>query len=135
MPSASAFLRLEHALRFAFRAADRRFLVRFGGEDHRFLVAFGEEDGALLLPFGEQDLFALLALGAHLAFHRVLDVFRREDVLHFDAGDLDAPGVGGRVEDDADLVVDDVAGGQGFVEVEARRSRCGGSSPSRARWP
>jgi len=48
----------------------------------------------------------------------VLDLLGREDVLQLHAVDLDAPGVGGLVENRAHLGVDDIAAGQALIELE-----------------
>ena len=71
----------------------------------------------LEFAIGVDDLGAPLALGLGLlrdrAHHRRVDV----DVLDFDARDLDAPGVGGGIENLLDVDVELVALGQHLVEL------------------
>jgi hypothetical protein len=63
------------------------------------------------------DWRAFLALGLHLARHRVDEILRRLDVFDLDARDLDAPGLGGRVDDIEQAGVDLVAMRQQLIEV------------------
>ncbi len=93
------------------------FLAAFGGQHHGLLLAFGLQDGGLPMAFGLQDLGALVAFGLHLAGHAVDQVARRRDVLDLDARDLDAPGLGGGVDDLQQARVDLIAVGQQLVEV------------------
>ena len=103
-------------------------LARFGVAEGGFAAAFGLQDLALLLTlgtqdfggagtFGIEDVGALFAFGLHLAAHGADDVGGRADVLEFDAGDLDAPGVGRLIDHGQEAGVDLVALGQSFVEV------------------
>ena len=125
----SGLLHGEDGLGFALGLEDRGLLFGLGLEDAGFLLGAGAEDGGFLFALCNQDRGVLLALGLedgltavtlglHLLLHGVLDVSRRQDVLELHAGDLDAPGVGRLVEDGAHLGVDDVAGGQGLVELQ-----------------
>src|SRR6267378_148161 len=83
---------------------------------HR-LSALREHGGGLQLAFGVDHLGAPLALGLGLArngaHHRLVQV----DVLDLDVGDLDAPGVGLRVEDSLDVEIELLALGQQLVEL------------------
>jgi hypothetical protein len=58
------------------RAQDGGFLLALRLADLRFAVPLGFEDGSALGRFGVGDGGAALALGAHLQFHRLLDVAR-----------------------------------------------------------
>src|SRR5579884_3653253 len=73
--------------------------------------------GRLLLGFRADDAGTAVAFGLGLpgdgADHALVDV----DVLDLDIGDLDAPGVGLRVEDLLDVVVELVALGEHLVEL------------------
>ena len=88
-----------------------------GLQDLGLLLALGAQDFRRAHAFGFEDRGALFALGLHLPGHRVDDVGRRADVLHLDAGDLDAPGFGRMVDDGEQPGIDLVALGQGLVEV------------------
>ena len=107
-----------------------RALARLGVAEGGFAAALGLQDQRLLLALGLQDLRgaqalrledlgALVALGLHLPAHRVDDVARRVDVLDLDAGDLDAPGRGRRIDDVQQAIVDVVALGEELVEIHA----------------
>src|SRR4249919_1090250 len=71
----------------------------------------------LLLAFGVDDLGATQALGLGLARDRADHDLVEVDALDLDVGDLDAPGIGLRVEDGADVVVELLALGQHLVQV------------------
>ena len=97
--------------------AEGGFLAALGGQHDGLLLAFGFEDGALPQAFGLENLRTLFALGLHLAGHAVDQVARRRDVLDLDAGDLDAPRLGGGIDDLQQPRVDLVAVGEQLVEV------------------
>src|SRR6266404_3153112 len=79
--------------------------------------------GGLQLAFGVDHLGAPLALGFGLArdgaHHRLVQV----DVLDLDVGDLDAPGVGLRVEDSLDVEIELLALRQQLVELVLAQHR------------
>ena len=102
----------------ALRLEDLLLLFRVGAQHGGLLLALSHQDGGALLALGTQDGLTAFTFGLHLLFHRVLDLLRRENVLELHAVDLDAPRVGGFVEDLAHLGVDDVAAGQALVELE-----------------
>ena len=116
-----------HGLRLAFASQDALGLFRVGDladglrlalgfENRGALDALGLLDGRLALAFGLEDDGALLALGLHLAVHRLGHIRRRLDALQLDAHDLDAPLLGGLVEDIAQLRVDGLAAGERLVQ-------------------
>ena len=111
-------LGLEDALGFTFGSKDLGLLLGFGVEDEGLLLTFGDENSGLFLTFGKEDLLTFLTLSSHLTFHGVSDVLRWENVLNFDAVDFDAPWIGGGIEDLSHLLIDDVSGSEGLVEVE-----------------
>ena len=92
--------------------------IGFGFENLGFLFTFGDEHSRFLFALGLQDLFAAFALGTHLLFHGFLDILRRHDVLKLHTVDLDAPRVGGFIEDGAHFGVDNVARGKRLVEFK-----------------
>jgi hypothetical protein len=116
--SARAFWTVDDGLGVALGLEDGGLLGGVGAEDGGLLFALGHEDGGALGALGLQNRLPAVALGLHLLLHGRLDVLRRQDVFELHAVDLDAPGVGGLVEDGAHLGVDDVAGGQRLVELE-----------------
>ena len=114
--------RLEHRLDGLSLTLGAQHL-RLGGtlrlEDRGLPGAFGLQDSGLLRSLGGENLRATVTLGAHLLLHRVLDGERRVDGLQLDTSHPHAPLAGGLVEDDAQLPVDVVAAGEGFLEIEA----------------
>ena len=98
-------------------------LARLGVAEGGFLAAFGLQDLRLLEAFGLEDLGTLVAFGHHLPAHRFDEVGRRIDVLDLDAGDLDAPGMRGFIDDAQQPLVDGVAIGQQLVEVHRAHHR------------
>ena len=90
--------------------------VAFGLENLRLLDSFRLKDLALLDALGFEDGRAFVPFGLHLPRHRLGDVHRRIDLLHLDARDFHAPGVGGLIEHLAEVGVNDVAGDQRLVE-------------------
>src|SRR4249919_761351 len=78
---------------------------------------FDERGRGLLLAFGMDDLGAAQALGFGLARDRAHHGLVEVDALDLDVGDLDAPGIGLRIEDGADVVVELFALGQHLVQV------------------
>ena len=107
----------QDGLCLALGLQDALLLDGIGAEDGSFLFALGSGDGSLLFAVGFQDDGALFALGLHLLFHGFLDLTRGNDVLHFHPVDLDAPLVGGLVQNGRDLAVDDVTAGEGVVQL------------------
>ncbi len=91
--------------------------LTLGLEDLGLLLALGAQDLGLPVALGGEDRGALVPLGAHLLLHRVLDRGRRLDGLQLDPVDPDAPLAGGLVQDAAQAGVDDLARGQGRLEV------------------
>src|SRR5690606_33741614 len=90
------------------------------GPEHRGgLLTLGAQDGRLLQALRAEDLGALVPVGAHLLLHRLLDRLRGLDGLELDPADLDAPLLGGVVEDRPELAVDLVPGGEGLLQVHA----------------
>jgi hypothetical protein len=75
------------------------------------------QDRGLFLAFRRQDFRAFLAFRLHLAAHRLDEVSRRGEILDLDPGYLDAPGVGRRIDDPQQALVDIVALGQHVIEA------------------
>lgn len=92
-------------LLFGFCLEDGGLLFRVCLQNRGFLFALGDKDLAALRALSLQDSLSAVTLGLHLFFHGVLDVLRRQDVLQLHAVDLDAPGIGGLVENGAHLVL------------------------------
>ena len=82
------------------------------------LLALGHQDLGLLLALGLKDGFTALLLRLHLLLHGVLDLPGGHDVLQLHPVNLDAPGVGGLVQNGAHLTVDDVTAGKGLVQLQ-----------------
>ena len=81
-----------------FRVQNRRLLFGFGRKDHGFFLSFGNQNRALLFAFGSENGFPAFAFRLHLFFHSIPDCGRRHDVFQFHTVDLDAPRVGGNVQ-------------------------------------
>ena len=77
----------------------------------------------LLLAFGVDDLGATRALGLGLLGDCADHAFVEIDVLDLDIRDLDAPGVGGLVEDALDVDVELVALRQHLVQLVLAQHR------------
>ena len=90
----------------------------FGGEDLALLLALGAQDRRLALAVGAHHGGAAFTLGGHLLVHRLDEIGRGFDFAQFDAAHLDAPGLGGAVEDGEELGVDAFARGQRRVELK-----------------
>ncbi len=69
------------------------------------------------MGLGFQHRLAAFTLRAHLLGHDLFDGGRRLDVLELDTGDLEAPRVGGFIQDRFHALVDLVAGRQGLVQL------------------
>src|SRR3990172_9819445 len=95
-----------------------RLRLALGLEHPGLLDAFGLEDGSPLLALRLGDGGTAVPFRLHLAVHRLGDVRRRIDALDLDAHDARAPDVGRLIEHLAQLGVDHVAGGKGFVELQ-----------------
>src|SRR6266540_119963 len=67
--------------------------------------------------FGAQDRRLAVPLGRHLPGHRLLDLWRRDDLADLDVGDLDSPAFGDVVELGAEGLVHLLALGEHVVEV------------------
>ena len=76
-----------------------------------------------------QKCLTAVTLSLHLLFHRLLNFFRRNDVLKFNACNLDAPLVCGIVKDGCHLAVYSVTRGESAVEFKfadnVTQSGCG----------
>ncbi len=70
------------------------------------------------MPFCFQDHGPSLSLGLHLAMHRIRNVGRRLDSLQLNTRHAGSPLVGGIVQDDPELTVDQFTRGEGFVESQ-----------------
>src|SRR6266545_132910 len=81
------------------------------------LLALGDGDGRLLGAGRLGDDRAAGPLGRHLPGHRLLDLWRRDDLADLDVGDLDSPALGDVVELGAEGLVHLLALGEHVVEV------------------
>ena len=111
----------QDGLGLAFGFQDPLLLDSVGPQDGSLFFALGGSDGGLFFAFCLQDDGALFPLGLHLFLHGVLDLSRRGNVLDLHTVDLDAPLVGGFVQDGGDLGVDDVRGWTGCGPAPSRR--------------
>ena len=91
-------LRFRRARSRGFRGAERGLPLALRFEHDRRLPPLGARDVRLPRALGFKDHRALLALGLHLPRHRVDEILGRLDVLDLDAGHLDAPWLGGCVD-------------------------------------
>ncbi len=102
----------------AFGLGDQQFGLgfTFGAGDLGLLLAVRHAD--LVFAFGVtgEHLGAFVAFGAHFLFHGGADLFRGQDLLQFHTVDLDAPLVGGFVQDVAQFGVDGVARSEGEIQ-------------------
>ena len=111
-------LHLQDGLRLRLGGHDAGLLGGVRPQQGGLLLALGDQHLTGLLALGLQDGLAALALGLHLLFHGVLDLAGRQDVLQLHAVDLDAPRVGGLVQNGAHLGVDGVAAGEALVQLQ-----------------
>ena len=74
--------------------------------------------GGVELALGVDDLGAALALGLGLLGHGAQHVLRHVHLLDLDRDDLEAEGRGVAVDDDLDTLVEAVAMGEQFVEID-----------------
>src|SRR5260221_447845 len=82
------------------------------------LGSFGQFRGGLELAVRVNNFCAPLAFGFSLTGDGALHLLGDVDLFHFNFADLDAPGLGFRIENDLQLGVDFVALGENFVELE-----------------
>ena len=102
---------------FTLGFQDVGLLISLSSVDFGLLLTFRIQDLGLLLTFGLQDFGTTVTLSLHLEFHGTTDAFRRSNILQFNAVDLNTPFIGGIVKHIAQLRVDGIARGQGFVQL------------------
>ena len=94
---------------FAIGFENRSFALTFGTFDLRLANTFGLKNCRFLFALRIENGGTSIALGAHLFFHRLLNVVRWGDIFEFNAVDLHAPLVGGIVHDLAKFAINLVA--------------------------